>query len=117
MSQINKFCFFQGILIAITVSSLPASANAQWHVASQTKTLALDHGASFVQKNIAGPADAELKLVFFDVKQCELRIAVQASREKALSLADAMRSTEAIAGCNGAYFTPEFLPLGLEISR
>jgi hypothetical protein len=59
----------------------------------------------------------ELKLVVFDTAHCSLRVVGQSSRDKAGRLAQAMRSMGAIAGCNGAYFTPEFLPLGLEISQ
>jgi hypothetical protein len=97
------------------LAALPAQA--QWRVASQTAAVPLGHGASFVRKNVSGPIEAELKLVFFDAKQCALRVVAQPSRAKAGSVAEAMRSVGAIAGCNGAYFKPEFMPLGLEISQ
>jgi len=98
-------------------SLLASPAHAQWRVASQTASVSLGHGASFVQKKVSGPAEAELKVVFFDAKQCALRVVAQPSKTKAGTLGDAMQSVGAIAGCNGAYFTPEFKPLGLEISQ
>lgn len=92
-------------------------AHAQWRIASQTKTEPLGHGAWFVRKDVSGPTDAELKLVFFDATRCALRVVDQPTRSSAGSLGEAMRGLGAIAGCNGAYFTPEFTPLGLCVSQ
>ena len=97
--------------------ALAPIAQAQWSVSSQSKIEPLASGAWFVTKNVSGPADAELKLVFFDSTRCALRIVDQPDRGKAGSLGEAMRSIPAIAGCNGGYFTPEFQPLGLSISQ
>lgn len=96
---------------------LAGPAQAQWHVSSQTAAASLGYGASFVQKHLSGPVEAEMKLVFFDAKQCALRVVAHPAKSKAGSLSEAMRRVGAIAGCNGAYFTPEFMPLGLEISQ
>lgn len=95
---------------------LGSAAQAQWRISSQAAAVPLGHGATYVQKDVTGPADAEMKLVFFDATRCALRVAAQSAREKAGSLGEAMRGAGALAGCNGAYFTPEFAPLGLEIS-
>jgi hypothetical protein len=99
----------------MVLASLPA--HAQWRVASQDTATPLGHGASFIRKDVAGPVSAELKLVLFDSARCHLRVVSQPAKDKAVSLRDAMRAAGAIAGCNGAYFTPEFMPLGLEISQ
>src|SRR3954471_13675392 len=107
--------WFIFILTLSAWSALPA--HAQWRVASQGTPQSLGHGASFIHKDVAGPVDAELKLVLFDSAYCVLRVVDQPARDKAGSLGDAMGAVGAIAGCNGAYFSPEFTPLGLEISQ
>jgi uncharacterized protein YigE (DUF2233 family) len=86
-------------------------------VVSQSEAAPLGHGASFVRKQVAGPVDAELKLVFFDTARCALRVVSQTSKPAAGTLREAMRGIGALAGCNGGYFTPDFMPLGLEISQ
>ena len=96
---------------------LQGSLPAQWRTASQTKAESLGSGAWFVRKDLAGPTEAELKLVFFDTVRCALRVVDQPSRTQAGSLGEAMRSVQAIAGCNAGYFTPEFAPLGLVVSN
>jgi hypothetical protein len=77
----------------------------------------LGHGARFIRKEVAGPTEATLKLVCFDATRCALRVVDQPSKANAGSLKEAMRRIGAVAGCNGAYFTPEFTPLGLEIAQ
>lgn len=92
-------------------------ASAQWRIASQSPVENLGHGAWFVRKDVAGPTGAELQLVFFDAARCGLRVIDQPLRANAGSLRDAMRGIGAVAGCNGAYFNPDFQPLGLVISN
>jgi uncharacterized protein YigE (DUF2233 family) len=113
MKKVAVWLWFMILLSGGVVS--PACA--QWRVASQSPPTDLGHGVTFVRKSLAGPAEAELKLVFFDASKCALRVVSQASRAQAVSLDDAMRGAGAIAGCNGAYFNPEFMPLGLEIAN
>lgn len=96
--------------------SLVTGAVAQWRVTAQTSVENLGHGAWFVRKEVTGPTEAELQLVFFDAARCGLRVIDQPTRSNAGSLREAMRGTGAIAGCNGAYFNPDFQPLGLVIS-
>ena len=116
-SRLPQVTGFAGVVILLAVLALAVPARAQWSVSSQSKAEPLGSGASYVRKELSGPTSAELKLVFFDASRCALRIVNQPSRAKAGSLGEAMRGADAIAGCNGAYFTPEFLPLGLEISQ
>lgn len=101
-------------MLSVIVTS---GLQAQWRITSQAKAVPLGHGAWFVRKDLAGPTEAELKLVFFDAARCVLRVVDQPSRAKAGPLGEAMRGMAAIAGCNGAYFTPEFTPLGLVVSQ
>lgn len=46
----------------------------QWRLLSSSKAVSLGHGAEYVTKQIAGPAKAEIRLVVFDEKQCELHV-------------------------------------------
>lgn len=108
---------FKTALSALLWITLASLAQAQWRVNSQSKIEPLANGAWYVSKQLSGPTDAELKLVFFDSTRCALRIVDQPDRNKAGSLGDAMRSYPAIAGCNGGYFTPEFQPLGMSIAQ
>jgi uncharacterized protein YigE (DUF2233 family) len=103
------------LLLALVLQALPA--HAQWRISSQTEPEELGHGAKFIRKEVAGPTEATLKMVFFDAARCVLRVVDQPSKAGAGSLKEAMRRVGAVAGCNGAYFTPEFMPLGLEITQ
>lgn len=91
--------------------------HAQWRVAGQSESVALAGGATHVRREVSGPAEVELKLVFFDATKSDLRIIDQPQRSSAGSLGDAMRSDNFIAGCNAGYFSPDFAPLGLVISN
>lgn len=91
--------------------------HAQWRLAGQSEIVALSSGATHVRRDVSGPAEVELKLVFFEATKCDLRIIDQPQRSSAGSLGDAMRATHAIAGCNAGYFNPHFAPLGLVISN
>jgi hypothetical protein len=107
--------FFRAFLLFTIVQAAPAFS--QWRNSSESAPQTLAQGATFLRKEVTGPVNVELKLVMFDTAHCTLRVVAQPSRDKAGKLAQAMRGIGAIAGCNGAYFTPEFLPLGLEISQ
>jgi hypothetical protein len=55
---------------------------------------------------------AIIDLAFFSTKSCRLRVIDNAD---GVTLSDAMRRTNCIAGINGGYFDPNFAPLGLRI--
>ena len=55
---------------------------------------------------------AMVDLVLFSTKSCRLRVIDNAD---GVTLSDAMRPTNCIAGINGGYFDPNFAPLGLRI--
>jgi uncharacterized protein YigE (DUF2233 family) len=97
--------------------SCGAGLQAQWRIAGQSETIALAGGATHVRREVSGPAEVELKLVFFDAGKCDLRVIDQPQRSSGGSLGDAMRASNAIAGCNAGYFSPDFAPLGLVISN
>lgn len=100
------------LLMGVIVETLPA----QWTVRSQSAPARLPGGAVQVKKQITGPIEADLNLILFTAGKYELRVINQTERDRAVSLAAKMRELGAIAGCNGGYFTPDFLPLGLEVS-
>ncbi|CAN5757886.1 hypothetical protein BH11VER1_BH11VER1_25310 [soil metagenome] len=93
------------------------SASAQWKLDSQSEPVSLGHSARQVMKKVSGPMSTRLNMIFFDSTQCALRIVDRPQKDDALSLAKTLSGTEAIAGCNGGYFTPEFQPLGLVVSQ
>lgn len=95
---------------------LAVSAHGQWRVVSQSAERALGAGAWLKEKKIAGRTDAELKMTFFDAKQCSLRVVGQPAGEARFTVEDAARSVGALAACNGGFFTKEFKPLGLMVA-
>lgn len=71
-----------------------------------------------VKKQISGPAEMELHLIYFDSKHCTLKVVDQATRENGRSLQSIAQAHEkAIAACNAGYFTTEFAPIGLVVSN
>lgn len=101
------------LLVGVIAQTLPA----QWAVRSQSAPVKLPGGAVQVMKQLTGPTEADLNLILFTSGKYELRVVNQTERARAVSLAVKMRELGAIAGCNGGYFTPDFLPLGLEVSH
>jgi hypothetical protein len=97
---------------------LPCLVQAQWRLESSTKAASLGHGATFVIKAVSGPAKAELKLVFFDERDCQIRVVANPDRKTAKPLDVIGRAENAVAVCNGGYFhaSGDFGSAGLEIS-
>lgn len=83
---------------------LPCLVQAQWRLESSTDAAPLGHGATFVIKTVSGPAKAELKLVFFEEKNCQIRVVANPDRKAARPLDDIARSEKALAVCNGGSF-------------
>ena len=99
---------------------LHGTARADWRVEEQSNAIPLGHGAWEVNKHLSNHSDsAELRLIYFDARRCALRVVDQpsASRSDGVTLDRAMRSSHALAGCNGSYFTESFAPMGLQISN
>lgn len=98
---------------------LPCLVQAQWRLESSTKAAPLGHGAMFVIKTVSGPVKAELKLVLFDEKDCQIRVVANPDRQTARPIDDIARSENALAVCNGGYFSAggDFGPSGLEITK
>jgi hypothetical protein len=99
---------------------LTCSAQAQqWRLVSTSKAEPVGHGAHYVVKQIAGPAKAEIRLVLFDEKQCEVHVMANGNPKTAWSLEEIGHSKKALAVCNGGYFNVggDFGPVGLEIAE
>lgn len=106
-------CFGVGLL-ATALNAQPASS---WKLEGETSKQLLTHGAWKVEKNVqSGSGSCTLTLVFFDASRCSMRVIDQPVETNATSLKQAVAGTDAIAGCNGGYFTPEFKPLGLVVA-
>ncbi len=105
------------LLLALLALML-AGQTSSWRLESSSEAAPLGHEAVFVIKTITGPTKVEMKLVFFDDKQCALRVAVNADRLMAAPLDELGSSAMALAVCNGGYFhaSGDFGPTGLEIS-
>lgn len=110
--------FTARLLLLLMILSLAGQAQT-WRVESSSKLTPLGHEAGFVIKQIAGPAKAEMKLVFFDEKHCLMRVASNADSKTAKPLDEIGRAQKAVAVCNGGYFHAggDFGPAGLEIAN
>lgn len=105
------------LLVIAVCFGVSCDVSAQWRVGGQSERLSLGHGAWQVTKRISGVTATKLNLIFFDTVKCSMRVVDRSSKDDAHSLAKTLKGAEAIAGCNGGYFTPEFQPLGLVISQ
>ncbi|OYW74983.1 MAG: hypothetical protein B7Z37_15390 [Verrucomicrobia bacterium 12-59-8] len=79
----------------------------------------MGHKVEYVVKQIAGPTKAEMRLIFFDEKQCELHVVANSDPRTAWKLEEIGHAKKALAVCNGGYFNPsgDFGPSGLEIAE
>jgi len=71
------------------------------------------NGVVYLEKTI--PNGSTLHLVLLDPKQCTLRVIDNPRGTQTLGAA--MEGNGCLAGTNGAYFHPDFTPVGLEISH
>jgi uncharacterized protein YigE (DUF2233 family) len=103
----------RGILMAILLGTIPA-LEAQWALISREETATLPGGAEFIEREARGTdGTARMQGVFFTAKQARFAVV---DNEQKVSLAAAMKSAGALAGTNGAYFHPDWKPVGLEIA-
>ena len=103
--------------VSILLCFIARTALAEWRTVSQGKPMSLGSGAWQVTKTLGGAQDGELKLVFFDASRYTLQVVDQPAHKDPQNIADAVRPTNALAATNGGYFTPEFAPMGLQISQ
>jgi uncharacterized protein YigE (DUF2233 family) len=87
---------------------------AQWTLEFSEKLETASPLITLARKTVAGGRRVEIHAVFFNVKQCALRVVDDA--EDAATLETAMRAHGCLAGVNGNYFHPDRTPLGLVIS-
>ncbi|MFN0075691.1 MAG: hypothetical protein ACKVY0_04370, partial [Prosthecobacter sp.] len=80
----------------LLIFALSCSVQAQtWRLESSSNLAPLGHEAGFVIKQIAGPAKAEMKIVFFDEKHCLLRVVSNADSKTAKPLDEIGRAQQA----------------------
>ena len=106
-------------LMLAVLALMLAGQTSSWRLESMSQAAPLGHEAVFVIKTINGPTKVEMKLVFFDEKQCALRVAANASSLMAAPLNELGSEAKALAVCNGGYFNAggDFGPSGLEVAR
>lgn len=109
--------FIARLLLCLMLLSLVGQAQ-PWRLESSAPSDSLGPGAGFVTKKLVGPASAEMKLVFFDEKHCQMRVVTNAGPKSARSLQAIGHAEKALAACNGGYFHAggDFGPSGLEIA-
>lgn len=92
-----------------------AAGQAQWTPESSGKLGTASPLITFARKTAsAGGRPVEIHAVFFNVKQCSLRVVDDP--EGSATLGSAMRAGGCLAGVNGNYFHPDRTPLGLVIA-
>jgi hypothetical protein len=105
------------LLLCLFLLTCGAGAQ-QWRLTSSSTAAPMGHGVESFVKQITGPAKVEMKLIFFDEKQCALRVVANGGRQTARALDEIGLAEKALAVCNGGYFNAggDFGPVGLEIA-
>lgn len=112
---------WQTLLLWCVVLTLCVALIAQnftsWKLVEQAPAVDLGHGARLIVKQVKGPVNVKLTLVFFDQDHCNMRVISQQDRRTA------QKATEMLGGgiaiCNGGYFKNAavgFLPSAMEIA-
>ena len=91
-----------------------ASVHAGWTLQSSERMETASSAIKFVRKTITGDRDVEIHTIFFDIRNCDLRVIDHPGEEN--DLAAAMLANHCLAGVNGNYFHPDRTSLGLGIS-
>jgi uncharacterized protein YigE (DUF2233 family) len=108
-------------LIAVVVSLLlPATAGfGQWLEKSSRVTASVSPRVTHRYVALENPAGdtAELELALMPAGKSDLSLRLIDNPDGSSDLAGAMVSNGCIAGVNGGYFDPEFLPMGLRIAN
>jgi hypothetical protein len=105
------------IIITIFLLIAATSARGDWNtISTQTEpspVRALEHRYVVMENSETGER-ASIELALFAPKSLRLRVVDQPT-EPRLSLGQAMRQENCLAGVNGAYFGPDYSPIGLLI--
>jgi len=103
---------------ALFVFFVAAVASAQWNVVSTEfepgAARGLEHRYLVVEDSASGDR-VSLELAVFPTRSFKLRVIDQPS-EPRVELSEAMRRGDCLAGVNGAYFDPDYNPIGLLIA-
>lgn len=105
----TSFCFLWLILVS--------PVWAQWQLISPSSPAALGHDAWHITKQVAGPTKVELQIIHFKTSECVLRVIDQPKKSTAVKMDEIAIRENAMAMCNGGYFSPDDLsPSGLQIA-
>ena len=110
---------FCKLLLPLSILALIASAHcasAEWSVTGIRDETTVAAGIVHRRANLASTDtgdSAVIDLAIFSQKSGALRVIDNG--DKHASLAEAMSSSNCVAGINGGYFDPEFRPIGLRI--
>jgi uncharacterized protein YigE (DUF2233 family) len=101
-------------ILTAMLAGFVSTAGAQWTLSSRDVTATLPGGAEFIEREArSAGGTVRVQGVFFTTKQARFAVVDNVAKT---SLGGAMKSAGALAGTNGAYFHPDFTPLGLEIA-
>ncbi|HMJ06111.1 MAG TPA: phosphodiester glycosidase family protein [Chthoniobacterales bacterium] len=108
MQKLGAFFFFS-FVFAVT-------AHAQWQVVSTKSEFAADRRIEHrrVEVRSENGTEAALDLALFSSKTATLRVIDDPQISE--RLAETMKRENCLAGVNGGYFDPEYLPVGLLVS-
>src|ERR1700757_122192 len=108
----HLFC----VTLFICASSI---ARAQWVEKSSTFAAAAAPGLIhrvLTAQNSSGEV-AEIDLAEFNLRRSPFRLRLIDNGDRSMDLAEAMQRSGCLAGTNGGYFDPDFLPIGLRIAN
>jgi hypothetical protein len=93
-----------------------ATARAEWKVTSTqnepSAVAGIEHRHFILEDSESGQS-AIVDLAIFSAKSCALRVIDNPDGQN--NLAEAMEQKKCVAGVNGAYFDPNFAPIGLRV--
>ena len=93
MNRGTSSAFLKGLMVCLILGGpSPGAAQAQWQLASESVKTDLGHGCWQVSRMAAGPAELDLSLVFFDMKQARAVLMAQTTRDRAKAKTPRRRS-------------------------
>lgn len=97
----------------------PPAPVAAWRVEKTSSPEVLHPGARYHEVRLASAQDRlRLDVILFDSRQLRLAVIDQPNPQAGgRIITEAMRFHRAVAGINGGFFSPEFVPIGLTIAR
>jgi Phosphodiester glycosidase len=108
----------RGFVLALLLCLGATQAKGEWAIVSREQVSSAPGGGEHIRTVLQEKENgdrAQLDCALFDLVKAHLRI-VDQPNEPRLDLAQAMEKERCLAGVNGGYFDPNYLPVGLLIS-